>query len=181
MSKKETDNGFLPEGYTEPEGNYMKLQEGENTFRILSSAVTGFEYWNTENKPVRAKTPWTSTPADIRMDKGKPSSVKHFWFFAVWNQKANKVQVLEITQKSIMSSMKAYINNKQWGDPKGYDFTVTKSGSGLDTEYVVMANPHTPAPEAKFDINLEAIFEKEGDPFANKAADLELEELAKAK
>lgn len=168
-TKKE--NGFLPEGYKEPEGNYMKLAEGENTFRILSSAVTGYEYWTKDNKPVRAKENWVSTPKDIKLnDKtGLPTAIKHFWIFAVWNVEAGKVQVLELTQKSIMNSMKAYIENSKWGDPKGYDFTVTKSGSGLETKYVVMANPHSPAPDVKFDINLEAIFEG-GDLFMSKEA-----------
>ena len=172
MSKK--NDGFLPADYKEPEGNYMKWRDGENIFRVLSSAVTGFEYWtdDKDTKPVRSKTAWTVTPKNIRLDDKtkKPTAIKHFWIFVVWNYVAEKVQILEVTQRGIQTAMKAYIGNKQWGDPKGYDFTVTKSGSGLDTEYVVMANPHTPAPEVKFDINLEAMFEDGGDPFAGDAA-----------
>jgi hypothetical protein len=165
MSKAKND--FFPEGYKEPTGNYMKLQQGENVFRVLSSAITGYEYWNLDNKPIRSKTQWTSTPSDIkRKDDGKPSAVKHFWAFVVWNYAAKKVQILELTQKGIMSSMKAYIGNKAWGDPKGYDLTVTKTGSNLDTEYVTMANPHSDAPKEDFTINLDALFELEGDPFA---------------
>lgn len=167
MTKKNED-GFLPPDYKEPEGNYMKFKDGENVFRVLSSAITGFEYWTADNKPIRSKTMWKSTPKDIRVEKGKPTAIKHFWIFVVWNPVAEKVQILEVTQKGIMTAMKAYIGNKQWGDPKNYDFTVTKSGSGLETEYVVMANPPTPAPDVKFDIDLEAIFEDGGDPFASK-------------
>jgi hypothetical protein len=164
--------GFLPEGYKEPEGNYMKFNEGENTFRVLSSAVTGYEYWNKDTKPVRSKTPWKTTPKDIQTDNksGKPTPIKHFWVFMVWSYRAEKAQMLEVTQKGIMSSMKAYIANKQWGDPKGYDFTVTRTGSGIDTEYVTMANPHSPAPEATYDVDLEQIFVVDGDPFKGKEA-----------
>lgn len=165
MTKKE--DWFLPEDYQEPEGNYMKLKEGENVFRVLSSAVVGFEYWTAENKPVRSKILWETTPKDIRVEKGKPASIKHFWVFVVWSYRAKKVQILELTQKSIMSAMKAYISNKQWGDPKNYDFTITKTGSGLDTEYVTMANPPSETPKATFTIDLEALF-VDGDPFATK-------------
>ena len=162
--------GFLPEGYKEPQGNYMKWQDGENIFRVLSSAVVGYEYWTADTKPVRAKEAWTSTPADIKKDKdGKPTGIKHFWYFAVWNYTAEKVQVLEITQKGIMSSMKAYIMNEKWGDPKTYDFIVTKSGSGFDTDYVVSVNPKSDAPKATFDGDLESIFDG-GDPFMSKEA-----------
>ena len=59
------------------------------------------------------------------------------------------------------------------GDPKGYDITISREGSGLDTEYTVMANPHTPVhPEAvaafeAANINLQALFDN-GDPFAGE-------------
>ena len=49
---------------------------------------------------------------------------------------------------------------------------------GFDTEYVVMANPHSEAPKAEFSINLEAIFDG-GDPFASKE-DAEAEAKAAA-
>ena len=52
---------FLPENYKSPEGNYMKLQDGENTFRVLSSAIVGWEYWNRDNKPVRSEKDFVQT------------------------------------------------------------------------------------------------------------------------
>lgn len=171
MTDKKVDaDGFLPSDYTEPEGDYMKLQLGENTFRVLSKAVTGFLYWTEDNKPVRAKEDWAITPKDIRMDKGEPTPIKHFWVFAVWNNRAKKVQVLEITQKTIQASMKAYIRNEKWGDPKGYDFTITRTGSGMDTEYVTMANPHSPAVETTVNVNLEAIFDADASMFVEAEA-----------
>ena len=75
---------------------------------------------------------------------GKPSKIKHFWAFAVYNYQEKRIQILEVTQKGVMTTMKAYITDEAWGSPKGYDFVVTKSGKGLDTEYAVITNPHTP-------------------------------------
>jgi hypothetical protein len=79
------ENGFVPDGYKVPKGsgNYMKLQDGANKFRILTAPIIGWEYWNAENKPVRSRERWSSIPADARLDEGafKP---KHFWAFVVY-------------------------------------------------------------------------------------------------
>ena len=163
---------FLPENYQIPSGaNYMKLQDGENTFRVLSSAVVGFEYWNTSGKPVRMKVLTSPLPSDIRInDRGERESIKTFWAFVVWNYDAKQIQVLEITQKTIMQGIKTLVDNKKWGHPRGYDITVTRTGSGFDTEYTVMPSPAEPvSPEIveaykARPVNLEALFTSE-DPF----------------
>lgn len=172
------DNGFLPDGYKVPvNSNYMKFQEGENTFRVLSPAVVGYEYWNTKDEAVRSQKGFNGVPADIRYEEdkktgeSKPSRIKHFWAFAVWNVEAKKVQILQITQQGVMDALKALVDNKKWGNPSGYDITVKRSGSGFDTEYQVMPNPHAPIPEeaseafASMTVNLNALFNG-GDPFA---------------
>lgn len=162
------NNDFFPtEDYKIPvTSNYMKLLEGANTFRVLSSAIVGYEYFNTEQKPVRSKEPFDSIPQDLKKD-GK---VSHFWAFVVWNYDAKRVQILELTQKTIQGQIKAYIDNKKWGSPKNYDITITRTGSGFDTEYQVIANPHTQLDmEVKnayerSKINLEAMYTG-ADPF----------------
>lgn len=141
------DTTFLPQGYEAPvtAGNYMKLEDGDNLFRVLSSAVVGFEYWNRENKPIRVKTYPENLPADIRQEKdGKPSRIKHFWAFIVWNYKANKIQLLSLTQATIQGQIKNFVDDAIWGDPKGYDIKINRTGEGLDTEYSVSPRPHTP-------------------------------------
>lgn len=167
-------NTFLPEEYKVPqaEGNYMKLQEGENTIRIMSSAIIGWEYWTKENKPVRARDKWEEMPTDIKIGKDGKATIKHFWAFVVWNYNTKKIQILELTQVSIMGAIKALVDNKKWGDPKGYDITITRTGEGMETEYQTMPNPHEDAPEeaqikysAKV-IDLEALYDN-GDPFGN--------------
>jgi hypothetical protein len=166
---------FLPEGYDKipSSGRYMKMQDGENTFRVLSPAVVGWEYWNTQNKPVRSRTRLDETPHDIRIDSdGKQSKVKHFWAFAVWNYDEARIQVLQIVQVQIQTAMKALVDSKHWGDPKNYDISVSRSGTGFETEYVVQGIPPKPldakiAKEyAKLKINLDALFTNE-DPFGS--------------
>lgn len=165
-------NSFLPEGYKQPDtSNFFKLKDGENTFRIMSHAIVGYEYWTEDNKVVRSKTPFKETP-NIKLDKdGKPTKIKHFWAFVVWNYESGKLQVAEITQSTIQSGIKALVDNKNWGDPINYDITITKSGEGFDTEYTVMPNPKSPIPNEAIEamqntsIDLELLYEGKN-PFA---------------
>lgn len=146
--------------------NYMKFSEGDNTFRVLSSAIIGYEYFDQDNKPVRSPEPFDVVPTDVK----KGGAIKHFWAFAVYNYEAKRIQVMELTQKGLMKAIQAYVKNPKWGNPKGYDITVTRTGSGLDTEYSITPNPHSPldakiaSQYANMNVNLNALYEN-GDPF----------------
>ncbi len=137
-------NSFLPKGYELPEtaSGYMRLEQGANKFRVLSSAIVGYEYWTTENKPVRSKESWSEKPKDVKTDKDGKYRINHFWAFIVWNYKTGSVQILEVTQKTIQKSVEALVASEAWGDPKGYDIVITKTGEQLKTEYHV--NPEPP-------------------------------------
>lgn len=159
---------FPSEDYKVPVTNdYLnKFPQGDTTFRVLSSAVIGYVYFNKDNKPVRSKEPFESTP-----DMKKDGSVKHFWAFTVWNYDAERVQIMEVSQKSIMTAMKSLIDNPKWKSPVGYDITITRKGTTMnDTEYAVVPNPHTEvgdaikAAYAARPVNLEALFDG-ADPF----------------
>lgn len=171
-------NNFLPNDYKQPVSNhYMKIKDGENTFRVLSSAITGYEYWTEDNKPVRSKAPFKSTP-NIRIDKdGKATKVKHFWAFIVWNHDDGIIQILQLNQSTIQSAILAIVNNKKWGNPTGYDITITREGEGFETKYSVMPNPHSELDSsilieyAGKKINLEALYEGE-DPFEVKTLEI---------
>lgn len=153
--------------------NYMKFGEGDNTFRVLSSAIVGYEYWNKDNKPVRKQENWNTVPDDIKTDKDGNITIRHFWAFVVYNYDAKRIQVLELTQKGIMKYIQGLTRNPKWGNPKGYDITVNRTGSGFDTEYTCMASPHSEIDTTitehyeKLNINLDALFSGD-DPFASK-------------
>lgn len=135
------NNEFIPSDYKIPTtSNYMKLTEGEHTFRVLSSAIVGYEYFNSDNKPVRSKEPFEEAPSDMKSG----GRINPFWAFLIWNYDAKRIQIMEITQKTIMMPLQALIKNPKWGNPRGYDITITRKGSGMqDTEYAVVPNPHT--------------------------------------
>lgn len=160
-------DSFLPADYSAPvsEGNYLKLKKGENRFRILSSAIVGFEYWNRDNKPVRSVEPWDEMPFDIK----EGGTIKHFWAFIVYNYDAKKVQIMEITQKTIREAIEGLAMNKKWGNPNKYDIVVEAKGDGLEREYSVLPEPHSDAPDVDISrINLNALFVGQ-DPFNSEA------------
>jgi hypothetical protein len=100
-------NDFLNSNYEIPQtSNHMKFEIGDNKFRVLSSAIVGFEYWNEANKPIRRRENWNVVPDDIKMDKDGNIKISHFWAFVVYNYSAKKIQILEITQKGIMKYIK---------------------------------------------------------------------------
>ena len=161
---------FLPAGYEAPAktgGNYFKFQDGANKFRVLSSAITGWSYWTEEGKPVRTRKYPDPMPTNLRTG----DKVKHFWAFAVWSYRDNAIQVMEVTQASIREAMQALVASEEWGDPKGYDITITRTGKELNTNFTVQPSPHKAMPQQAADdlmvttINLDALYEG-GDPFA---------------
>lgn len=164
--------GFLPKDYEAPKGssNYLKLEEGQNKFRIVSDAIVGYEYWTNGNKPVRLRNYPETKPADIRTNDDGSYTVKHFWAFVVLDRKDAKVKILEITQASIMRNMEDLVLNAEWGDPKQYDITISRTGSGMETRYTVQPSPSKELTKeekslvARMEINLNALFDGEN-PF----------------
>lgn len=157
---------FLPDNYEAPRAsdNYMKFQEGENKFRILSAPILGWEDW-LDKKPVRFRFEEKPTKP---IDSTKP--IKHFWAFVVWNYSEKKIQILQITQATLRSKIEALSKDEEWGAPYFYDLKVWKKGEGVKTEYEVNPVPHRTvtkeiiaAYEAK-PCNLEALFDS-SDPF----------------
>jgi len=157
-------NDFLPQGYEPPVSGsrYMKFEEGSNKFRVMSSAIVGWEDWDNKT-PVRTKE-----KPEYSIDPARP--VKHFWAFVVWNYQIEEIQILEITQAGIQKAIRGFVENADWGDPKEYDIIVSRIGKGLETEYSVMPAPHKPVPEKAKEmygeqkIDLNKLYEN-GDPF----------------
>ena len=120
---------FFPKGYEVPKApsDYMKFEDGANKVRFLTAPIMGYVYWTTDNKPVRSREPFSSTPEDARLEEGK-FKPKHFWAAVVWNYADSRVQILEITQASIQGPILDLASNEDWGDPRHYNLTITKKG-----------------------------------------------------
>lgn len=141
----ELNNDFLPKDYSIPVStSFMNFEAGDNKFRALSGVAVGYEYWTKENKPIRSKMYPKDTPNIQTNEDGSPRNVNHVWAFVVWDYKNKKVALLEIAQKGVMKSIESLVHNSDWGNPKGYDITVTKEGSGLKTKYSVIPSNKAP-------------------------------------
>jgi hypothetical protein len=157
---------FLPEGYQAPatSTNYLKLEDGENKFRILAKPVIGWLDWR-DNKPMRFKM--ESKPA-APVDPAKP--IRHFWALLVWSYNHNAVMILEITQSTIQAAITNLSKDSDWGAPYGYDLKINKKGKEKNTEYSVTPSPKKKLDEAVYKIaldkpvNLNELFVN-GDPF----------------
>ncbi len=163
---------FLPKDYNIPaeEGGYMRFKKGENLFRILASPIIGWETWEDTKegrRPIRKRMDDPFVVNDV-----DPEEVKHFWAMPVWNYTAKRVQILEITQKTIQKVIKQLARQKAWGSPLGYDIDVIREGEGMETRYnVVPSPPKDLDPEIDkvfkaMTLNIEALYDGD-DPFAD--------------
>ena len=126
-------------------GNYFKPGEGKSKVRICSDAIFGWVYWSVDNKPVRSADHPGNNPPGIRLDDaGKPERVKPFLAMAVWDYANQKVCVWEITQATIMRALEDLVEDDDWGDPKGFDLTINRTGKGLETSYSLIPSNMKP-------------------------------------
>ena len=175
---------FLPEGYQAPEvqSNYMTLEDGDNNFRILSSAIVGYEWWmeNGEEgrRPVRVRTA-DEVPDEVRAATDNRKKAKHFWAFTVYNYKTKTMQVLELKQQTVMRAIEAFVKNPKWGNPKNYDLVIERVKTGSrdwDVEYNVIPEPPSKLDEGivelakSIPVRLDALYSGE-DPFAEPEED----------
>lgn len=183
----ELESNFLPQGYKVPDKSrqFLKLKQGENKIRFLSTPLLGSVIFDEEKKPHRKDFRLGEfTPdelADIKpkidAETGSPETPKHFWIALVWDYSENAPKILEITQITILKVLFMLTQDEDWGDLRNFDIVINKSGSSkLDTEYAVVQKPHKELSkeiqnvveelESKQLLNLEAIWKGEY-PFLN--------------
>jgi hypothetical protein len=166
---------MFPSNYTPPEssseggGKYTKIKENESVrLRILSEAITGYNYWTADNKCHRSELRFESTP-NIREGEKQ----KHFWAFKVWNYNTKQIEIWEITQSSIRDTLWAYWKDEEeYGDLRKFPLKITRTGKALETKYQVIAGQIKPLDEeiaaisANTPVNLLALYDG-ANPFSS--------------
>lgn len=139
-------------GYLSP----SKLSDGGSVrFALLSDEPLEFyECWGTapdgSQKPFRFD--YEPTPEDIstelgdytpREGRGGPGTadIKFAIAVPVFNYEAGTVQVMSLTQKSILRELDAISQEEDYSDLMSWDFTLSKKGTGLTTEYKLRPAP----------------------------------------
>jgi hypothetical protein len=178
---------FLPANYEMPtkSDQFMKLETGNNKFRILGALHEGYLFFTEDNKPKRKRIIRDANGAipknarftlaemiELKAKKSKEKESitgieeqKYFWIFLVYNQLKKRFQVLEIAQKGLIKEMQAKMKKEDWADPTKYDFEISKAGAGLTTQYMVDASLPKSLPKEVLEelktlkYSIEAIFE----------------------
>lgn len=160
---------FMPEAdeYVKSEKNYWRpaqFKEGDNRLRIVSRPIAGWLDWK-DKKPYRFRP---DAKPKTSFDPAQP--MKAFWTLHVWDYARSDLYVLEVTQASIIKSLRMYGSDPDWGDFTTYDVKIRKEGSGKDTNYFVTPMPHKPLSQEITDmlihkpVRLEALYDS-GDPW----------------
>ena len=174
---------FLPKTYEIPlngDSHYFKFEDGENRFRVLSPATTGWLYWvDAQQKPLErpvkgCKAIHVPELKEIAEATRKIAKIKHWWAFVVYNYSTKGIQVAKLTQKPVMKAMWRYAQDPEWGDLTQFDFVVQKTGQSLETEYQVTVKPKAPLDEGilkmyqDMSVDLTALYRGE-DPFGKNS------------
>jgi len=163
-------DSFLDENYEAPAsgGGYTKLEMGENRFRVLSSPLMVWVIW--ANGQVK-RVPYNKDEKPA-LPEGDNPSVKHAWELVVYNYKTQQIEIFELDKMTVINPITTHSKDPDWGHPKKYDITITKSGSGKDgTKYAFVAKPHKEVSEdvkeAYFNtpIDLGQLLVENGNPF----------------
>lgn len=151
--------------------NPAKLEK-ETKIRFFGGGITGWQAWTTENEPLRWESKPEEFPANIKRSDSGAVDLKHFMAGIVWDYVDETFKILLITQKSIKDELFKYMKAPEYGmDLNTYDIKLSKTGSGMETKYSVLALPPKAVDKsiaALFDelqCNLAALFDGD-DPFA---------------
>lgn len=140
-----------------------KLQDGGSIrFALLSDEpLEFFESWGTDAagkaKPFRFD--YEPTYEDVlaemgdytpREGRGGPGTadVKFCIALPIFSYEAGAVQVLSVPQKSILRELDALSQEEDYADLIEWDFTLSKKGSGLNTEYKLRPAPRKKGSDA---------------------------------
>ena len=168
---------FFDPNYKRPNqrDQFLKFKAGANKFRFIGFPVTGYEFFTTkeDGKALKLTRPESNpfTAEELTMLPAHPKSSKkpkYFMVCCVYEWESDSFKILSLTQAGILDSIHECINNPDYGAQiEGYDFTVTKKGEGMETEYSIIPSPPKPLPKAiaerakKLQYDLNKLFDDE--------------------
>lgn len=114
-------------------GNFFRFEDGENIIRILSLPVHTAQYFLG-----KGITPVYEQNADDNLKANKNAKLVHRFVCYVYNVNLKRIQIAELGW-SIVKQIDELSKSSQYGYDRmpPYDLIITKSGSGMATEYKV--------------------------------------------
>lgn len=115
------------------DNRFLSLKPGPNNMRILSEKPYIFKkhYFEASKRSVICPNDSSCIPCQLGMQSSERFAV------VVLDLDTNQVKILD-QGKKVRKSIVALHQRSIWGDPRGYDLTIEKSGSGLQTDYSVV-------------------------------------------
>ena len=168
-----------------PYWTFNKKPAGPYKFRILGVPLEGYIQWETRNVEVtdeagkktmkEKRFPIRSFPDEkpIPIDPNHPA--RKFWTFPIWNYQTSRVELWEITQKTMMRRLTDLNTSEDFGALIDYDIRVKKiimelTGGKQKVEYTIDALFPKPLAQEiiqcieKTPIRMSALYESK-DPF----------------
>lgn len=119
----------MPHGYDKPKSTFHTFKEGATKLRFLRPPISF------------SKT----------FDDGP--STRYAWPALIWGDKPEDSEVVIIDQSTGFYKLVYDLAiNPDWGDPSGYDVTVSRTGSGRNTKYTVVPSSAKDLPKKLQDI-----------------------------
>ena len=124
--------------------DFMRLEEGENTIRVMGNPVQFYIHWVVTPDGSRRKV---NSPVDhpelVRRLEDSGFRRQARWLIKVLDRTDDEFRILEVGPQ-IYNGVKALYNNSRWGKVTAYDVTVFKGPKGSQPLYNVTPNPKEP-------------------------------------
>lgn len=129
-----------------PKSDFMRLEEGENTVRVMGNPVQFYIHWVVDSSGSRSKinSPVNDPGLVNRLeDSGFKRQAR--WLIKVLDRKDDQFRLLEVGPQ-IYNGIKSLYNNARWGKVTQYDITINRAPKGVQPLYSVTPNPKEALP-----------------------------------
>lgn len=126
--------------------DFMKLEEGENTVRVMGNPIQFYIHWAENGKSKKKFNSPTTNPGLVRRLEDSGFKKQARWFVKVLDRKSESYKLLEIGPQ-VLNSITQLTKNKRWGKVTNYDLTITRAPKGTQPLYSVTPNPQEAIPD----------------------------------
>ena len=135
----------IPKGTKIPSsGGFLKIGEGEISFRMLTDFFIAYQGWKDSKSMVRkpladGSASFTPDEVDIDTKFNKGPRIDYVWIAKALDLNDGQVKLLTLSQKTIMKAIEAWETNPRGGDIKKYDCSIIGKKDGGKTTYTFQA------------------------------------------
>lgn len=121
--------------------DFMRMEEGENTVRVMGNPVQFYIHWivGSDGNKAKINSPAGNPELVSRLeDSGFKRQAR--WLIKVLDRSDDNFRLLEVGPQ-IYNGIKSLYNNSRWGKVTAYDITINRGPKGTQPLYSVTPNP----------------------------------------